>query len=129
MKRTKWSFYQWSEAHSLAVHFLELALLAYVGYRGRYHPESLPTAGSDTPKMSPGLAAEGHKAIRGRAPKVKPRHCQHGHEPCRLPWLHSDRNRGYLHRPPGQWTEELLPSVLEDGVGTFLLATDNRPTL
>jgi hypothetical protein len=38
MKRTKWSFYQWSEAHSLAVHFLELALLAYVGYRGRYHP-------------------------------------------------------------------------------------------
>jgi hypothetical protein len=44
-------------------------------------------------------------------------------------WLHSDRNRGYLHGPPGQWTEELLPSVLEDGVGTFLLATDNRPTL
>jgi hypothetical protein len=37
-KRMKWSFYQWSEAHSLAVHFLELALLAYVGYRGRYHP-------------------------------------------------------------------------------------------
>jgi len=37
-KRTKWSFYQWSEAHSLAVHFLELALLAYAGYRGRHHP-------------------------------------------------------------------------------------------
>jgi hypothetical protein len=37
-KRTKWSGYQWSEAHSLAVHFLELALLAYVGYRGKYHP-------------------------------------------------------------------------------------------
>ena len=37
-KRMKWSPYQWSEAHSLAVHFLELALLAYVGYRGRYHP-------------------------------------------------------------------------------------------
>ena len=37
-KRTKWSAYQWSEAHILAVHFLELALLAYVGYRGRYHP-------------------------------------------------------------------------------------------
>jgi len=37
-KRTKWSGYQWTEAHILAVHFLELALLAYVGYRGRYHP-------------------------------------------------------------------------------------------
>jgi hypothetical protein len=37
-KRLKWSYYEWAEAHSLAVHFLELALLAYVGYRGQYHP-------------------------------------------------------------------------------------------
>ena len=37
-KRTKWSAYQWAEAHNLAVHFLELALLAYIGYRGRIHP-------------------------------------------------------------------------------------------
>ena len=37
-KRTKWSIYQWAEAHSLAVHFLEMALLAYIGYRGRTHP-------------------------------------------------------------------------------------------
>jgi hypothetical protein len=39
-KRTKWSYYQWAEAHSLAVHFLELALLAYVGYRGQFHPRT-----------------------------------------------------------------------------------------
>ena len=37
-KRTKLSYYQWAEAHSLAVHFLELALLAYVRYRGQFHP-------------------------------------------------------------------------------------------
>ena len=37
-KRTKWSVYQWAEAHGLAVHFLEMALLAYIGYRGRIHP-------------------------------------------------------------------------------------------
>jgi hypothetical protein len=37
-KRTKWSAYQWAEAHGLAVHFLELALLAYVSYRGQFHP-------------------------------------------------------------------------------------------
>lgn len=37
-KRTKRSGYQWAEAHMLAIHFLELALLAYVGYRGRTHP-------------------------------------------------------------------------------------------
>jgi hypothetical protein len=30
---------------------------------------------------------------------------------------------------PGQWIEELLPSILEDGVGTFILATDRQPTL
>lgn len=37
-RRTRWSAYQWAEAHILATHFLELALLAYVGYRERYHP-------------------------------------------------------------------------------------------
>ena len=37
-KRTKWAPYQWTEARVMAVHFLELALLAYVGYRQRYHP-------------------------------------------------------------------------------------------
>jgi hypothetical protein len=37
-KRTTWSAYQWAEGRSLAVHFLELALLAYIGYRGRVHP-------------------------------------------------------------------------------------------
>jgi hypothetical protein len=37
-KREKWSSYEWTEACVTAVHFLELALLAYVGYRGQYHP-------------------------------------------------------------------------------------------
>jgi hypothetical protein len=37
-KRTTWSAYQWAEGYGLAVHFLELALLAYIGYRGRIHP-------------------------------------------------------------------------------------------
>ncbi len=37
-KRIRWSAYQWAEARGLAVHFVELALLAYVGYRQGYHP-------------------------------------------------------------------------------------------
>jgi hypothetical protein len=37
-RRNRWSYQQWTEARILAVHFLELALLAYVGYCGRYHP-------------------------------------------------------------------------------------------
>ena len=35
----------------------------------------------------------------------------------------------YLQGPPGQWIEQLLPSVIEDGVGTFIVATDNRSTM
>jgi len=39
-KRTTRSLYQWSEVRSLAVHFLELAFLANVGYCGRYRPRT-----------------------------------------------------------------------------------------
>lgn len=39
-RRNRWSHEQWTEARILAVHFLELALLAYVGYRERYHPRT-----------------------------------------------------------------------------------------
>lgn len=39
-KRLKWTYEEWIEAHELAAHFLELALLAYVGYRGKYHPRT-----------------------------------------------------------------------------------------
>ena len=35
----------------------------------------------------------------------------------------------FLEGSPSQWVDQLLPSVIEDGVGTFLLATDDRPTL
>jgi alkanesulfonate monooxygenase SsuD/methylene tetrahydromethanopterin reductase-like flavin-dependent oxidoreductase (luciferase family) len=38
-------------------------------------------------------------------------------------------NGGYLLGPPHQWVEQLLPSVLDDGVGTFVLATDHQLTL
>lgn len=37
-RRNRWSHEQWTEARILAVHFLELAVLAYVDYRERYHP-------------------------------------------------------------------------------------------
>jgi len=35
----------------------------------------------------------------------------------------------FLQGPPAQWVDQLLPSVVEDGVSTFLLATDDPPTL
>jgi len=36
---------------------------------------------------------------------------------------------GFLVGPSRQWVEQLLPSVVEDGVGTVLLGTDDRSTL
>jgi alkanesulfonate monooxygenase SsuD/methylene tetrahydromethanopterin reductase-like flavin-dependent oxidoreductase (luciferase family) len=34
-------------------------------------------------------------------------------------------NRGFLHGPPAQWVEELLPLALEVGVSTFILWSDD----
>lgn len=36
---------------------------------------------------------------------------------------------GFLVGPPSQWVDELLPLVVEDGVGTFILMTDDVPTM
>ena len=38
--RTNWLYQESTEAHELSLHFLELALLAYVGYRGNIHPRT-----------------------------------------------------------------------------------------
>jgi alkanesulfonate monooxygenase SsuD/methylene tetrahydromethanopterin reductase-like flavin-dependent oxidoreductase (luciferase family) len=34
-------------------------------------------------------------------------------------------SHGFLQGPPAQWVEELLPFVLEHGISTFILATDD----
>jgi alkanesulfonate monooxygenase SsuD/methylene tetrahydromethanopterin reductase-like flavin-dependent oxidoreductase (luciferase family)/FAD/FMN-containing dehydrogenase len=38
-------------------------------------------------------------------------------------------NGGFLAGPAAQWVEELLPYALDDGIGTFILASDDPPTL
>ena len=41
----------------------------------------------------------------------------------------SERSGGFLDGPSGQWVEELLPYALEQGVGTFILASDDAATI
>lgn len=36
---------------------------------------------------------------------------------------------GFLNGPSQQWVDELLPLVVEDGVGTFILASDDEQTM
>jgi hypothetical protein len=38
-------------------------------------------------------------------------------------------DEGFLHGPPEQWVEQLLPFVVEDGFATFILATDDATTI
>ncbi|MEL4319277.1 LLM class flavin-dependent oxidoreductase [Leifsonia sp. YIM 134122] len=38
-------------------------------------------------------------------------------------------NGGFLNGPSAQWVDELLPYVLDDGVGTFILASDDSGTM
>ena len=71
-KRTKWSFYQWSEAHSLAVHFLELALLAHVGYRGRYHPRIVANRWLGYTEDVPWTGCKGIRQSEGVLPRSNP---------------------------------------------------------
>src|SRR6185312_3953594 len=41
----------------------------------------------------------------------------------------SAANGGFLQGPSEQWVEELLPMIMDDGVGTFIVATDDPGTL
>jgi hypothetical protein len=38
-------------------------------------------------------------------------------------------NRGFLHGPPQQWVEQLLPLVLEQGVSAFILWSDDSTVI
>ncbi|MEU5562579.1 LLM class flavin-dependent oxidoreductase [Micromonospora musae] len=41
----------------------------------------------------------------------------------------TDTRQGFLHGPAAGWVEDLLPLVVEDGVGTFILITDDVATM
>ncbi|HRQ91571.1 MAG TPA: LLM class flavin-dependent oxidoreductase [Anaerolineales bacterium] len=39
------------------------------------------------------------------------------------------QRQGFLHGPSAQWVDELLPLVVEDGIRTFILASDDADTM
>ncbi|TDC38491.1 LLM class flavin-dependent oxidoreductase [Micromonospora sp. 15K316] len=41
----------------------------------------------------------------------------------------AETRQGFLHGPATGWVEDLLPLVVEDGVGTFILITDDVATM
>ena len=78
--------------------------------------------------LKPGDFQAGHKIIDEAAVEA-------GRDPREIRRLlniggrFSSTGGGFLNGPSAQWVDELLPLVLEDGVGTFILASDDPATL
>jgi len=78
--------------------------------------------------LQPGDLERGHAAIDEAAIEA-------GRDPREIRRLlnitgrFSSASTGFLAGPSDQWVDELLPLVLENGTGTFILATDDPGTL
>jgi alkanesulfonate monooxygenase SsuD/methylene tetrahydromethanopterin reductase-like flavin-dependent oxidoreductase (luciferase family) len=78
--------------------------------------------------LEPGDLARGNKVIDDAAAEA-------GRDPSDVRRLvnvsgaFSARRGGFLHGPSEQWVEELLPLAVADGVGTFILVSDDPATL
>ncbi|WP_030434454.1 LLM class flavin-dependent oxidoreductase [Actinoplanes subtropicus] len=78
--------------------------------------------------LAPGEFRAGHKIIDEAAAEA-------GRDPAEIRRLvtisgrFADRPAGFLDGPPARWVDDLLPLVVEEGVGTFILAVDDDATL
>ncbi len=79
-------------------------------------------------RMEPGGLREGNRIIDAAAIEA-------GRDPREIRRLvniartFTDIRKGFLNGPPEAWVEDLLPLVVEDGVGTFILMTDDDATM
>jgi alkanesulfonate monooxygenase SsuD/methylene tetrahydromethanopterin reductase-like flavin-dependent oxidoreductase (luciferase family)/FAD/FMN-containing dehydrogenase len=91
---------------------------------GRKADGWLPTLGY----LKPGEFRAGNKIIDEAAAEA-------GRDPAEIRRLvnvagrFADRREGFLQGPPRAWVDDLLPLAVEDGVGTFILMSDDPGTL
>ncbi|QEO08831.1 LLM class flavin-dependent oxidoreductase [Protaetiibacter larvae] len=80
------------------------------------------------PYLEPGGFAAGNAVIDAAAGEA-------GRDPREIRRLlniggrFQDRDGGFLQGPPGQWVEQLLPFVVDDGASTLILMGDDPATL
>jgi alkanesulfonate monooxygenase SsuD/methylene tetrahydromethanopterin reductase-like flavin-dependent oxidoreductase (luciferase family)/FAD/FMN-containing dehydrogenase len=78
--------------------------------------------------LTPGELRAGNKIIDEAAAEV-------GRDPAEIRRLvdiagrFAGRREGFLQGPPRAWVDDLLPLAVEDGVGTFILRSDDPGTL
>ncbi len=102
---------------------------------GAYKPRMLRLIGRKAdgwlpslPRLKPGDLAAGNRIIDEAAREA-------GRDPREIRRLLNIAGRfspdsdGFLHGPSEQWVDELLPLVVEDGVGTFILISDDPATM
>jgi len=102
---------------------------------GAYKPRMLRLVGAKADGWLPSLAylkpgdlQAGHAAVDAAAAEA-------GRDPREIRRLlnitgtFSKRGNGFLQGPSRQWVDQLLPLALEDGVGTFILGSDDPATL
>ena len=80
------------------------------------------------PRLQPGDLRAGNRVIDEAALEA-------GRDPREIRRLanivgrFADKRGGFLDGPSQQWVEELLPLVVDDGVGTFILMADDERTM
>ncbi|WP_421741465.1 LLM class flavin-dependent oxidoreductase [Cellulomonas sp.] len=109
------------------VHDVPIWLGAYkprmLGLVGRKADGWLPSLGY----LKPGDLAAGNARIDDAAAAA-------GRDPREIRRLlnlgaGSFQGTGFLQGPPDRWVDDLLPLVLEDGIATFILGTDDETTI
>ncbi|KQY44024.1 LLM class flavin-dependent oxidoreductase [Cellulomonas sp. Root137] len=109
------------------VHDVPIWLGAYkprmLGLVGRKADGWLPSLGY----LKPGDLAAGNARIDDAAAAA-------GRDPREIRRLlnlgaGSFQGSGFLQGPPDRWVDDLLPLVLEDGIATFILGTDDETTI
>jgi len=79
-------------------------------------------------RLEPGSLADGNARIDDAAADA-------GRDPSEIRRLlnvggrFSDDGTGFLDGPPAQWVDDLLPYAIDDGIATFILASDDAATI
>ncbi|TMR88081.1 LLM class flavin-dependent oxidoreductase [Nonomuraea basaltis] len=102
---------------------------------GAYKPRMLRLVGAKADGWLPSLGALKPDELRTGNKIVDEAAAEAGRDPSEIRRLvnisgqFAAKRDGFLRGPSEQWVEELLPLVVEDGVGTFILATDDPRTM
>jgi alkanesulfonate monooxygenase SsuD/methylene tetrahydromethanopterin reductase-like flavin-dependent oxidoreductase (luciferase family)/FAD/FMN-containing dehydrogenase len=102
---------------------------------GALKPRMLRLVGAKADGWLPSLGNIGRDGLTAGNKVIDEAAVEAGREPSDIRRLlnisgsFSTTSSGFLQGPPSQWVDELLPLILEDGVGTLILATDSAADL